>query len=152
MATMLTMYTKILSFNSAGVQRAMDGATRRALNKAGGWIRKTAKRSIRPRKTISQPGDPPHSHAGALRDLMLYAYERYAQTVVIGPLPFKRKKGAPLLEFGGATIVRQPSRSGKVRRRRMVYRPRPFMGPALDKALAQPNLIPGFWRNQLTGV
>ncbi len=149
MATMVTMHMKILSFNSTGVQRAMDRATRRALNKAGGWIRKTAKRSIRPRKTISQPGQPPHSHTGPLRDLMFYGYEPYAQTVVIGPLPFKGKKGAPLLEVGGVTIARQRSRSGKIRHRRMVYRARPFMGPALDKALAQPDLIPSFWRNQL---
>jgi len=153
---MISMNMKILRFDSARVQRAMDAATQRALNKAGGWIRKTARRSIRKRKGISQPGQPPHSHAGQLRDLLIYGYEPYAKTVVIGPLPFKAGEAPSLLEFGGAVARQLPHpKRGAARRpggmRRMVYRKRPFMGPALDKALAQPGLVPGFWRNEVRG-
>lgn len=153
---MISMTMKVLRFDSARVQRAMDAATHRALNKAGGWIRKTARRSIRRRKGTSEPGSPPRSHAGQLRDLLVYGYEPYAQTVVIGPLPFKEGEAPQLLEFGG-TVARQlphirhgaPRRPGG--RRRMVYAKRPFMAPALDKAVAQPGLVPGFWRNEIRG-
>jgi len=149
---MITMRMKVLRFDCDRIRQAMDGATRRALNKTGGWIRKTARRSIRRREGISEPGDPPHSHIGLLRDLLVYGYDPYAQTIVIGPLVSKRGEAPNLLEFGGVIVRRVVSRRRKLSRRRMVYRPRPFMAPALNKALAQPDLIPGFWRNQLGGI
>jgi len=62
---MIQMRMKMLFFDSPGVQRAMDAASRAPLSRAGAFIRK--------RKTISQPGQPPHSHAGHLRRLIFLA-------------------------------------------------------------------------------
>ena len=126
------MRVKLLFFDSPRVRRAMDTATRQALGRAGAFIRRRAKSSIRRRKGISQPGQPPHSHAGHLRRLIFF-----------GPVPFKQGEAPRLLEFGG-TVTRRTRR----RRRRMTYRKHPFMGPALAAELPQ---LPQRWRNSVRG-
>ena len=142
---MIQMQMKLLFFDVPRVRRAMDAATRRALGKAGAFIRRRAKTSIRKRKKVSQPGNPPHSHAGHLRRLIFFAYDPAGQTVVIGPVPFRKGEAPRLLEFGGVT-TRRPGSAGRARR--MVYRKRPFMGPAMEAEV--PNL-PGFFRNSVRG-
>ena len=139
---MVKMRMASLFFDAPRVVRAVDAATRRALSRAGAFIRQRAKTSIRKRKGVSKPGGPPHSHAGHLRRLIFFAYEPHDRTMVIGPLPFRKAEAPRLLEFGGA--VTRKSRSG--RRRRLTYEPRPFMGPAMDKEL--PNL-PSRWRGSV---
>lgn len=128
------------------VQQRVDAADRRGLMRAGAAVRLTARRSIRKRKSISQPGKPPHSHEGTLRRLIFFAFDRDAESVVIGPLARRTRTGshgAALLEAGGTVV-----RSGRRGRRRLLrYRPRPFMGPALEKSRPR---IPDFWRDSLT--
>jgi len=142
---MVQMRMKLLFFDTPRVLRAMDAATRRALSKAGAFIRQRAKTSIRKRKKVSQPGQPPSSHAGHLRRLIFFAYEPAGQTVVIGPVPFRKGEAPSLLEFGGIAS-RTSRRSGRTRRK--VFRKRPFMGPAMEAEA--PNL-PGFFRNSVRG-
>ena len=114
---MVTMRMKMLFFDSAAVIRAVDRAKRQSMQHAGGWIRKTARRSIKKNKTVSKPGQPPHSHAGQLRGLIFYAYDPGSESVVIGPLRFRRGEAPKLLEFGGK-VSRKDRRSGRRRRRR----------------------------------
>ena len=137
------MRVKLLFFDSPRVRRAMDTATRQALGRAGAFIRRRAKSSIRRRKGISQPGQPPHSHAGHLRRLIFFSWDPAAESMVIGPVPFKQGEAPRLLEFGG-TVTRRTRR----RRRRMTYRKHPFMGPALAAELPQ---LPQRWRNSVRG-
>jgi len=139
------MRMKLLFFDTPRVQREVDAATRRALGKAGAFIRQRARTSIRKRKKVSQPGNPPSSHAGHLRRLIFFAYDPAGQTVVIGPVPFRKGEAPRLLEFGGTTTHRSRS-TGRTRRR--VYRKRSFMGPAMEAET--PNL-PGFFRNSVRG-
>jgi len=142
---MITMRTKLLFFDSPRVQGAMDAATRRALSKAGAFIRTRAKSSIRKRKAVSRPGKPPSSHTGHLKRRIFFAADPVAESVVIGPTPYREGEAPSVLEFG--EVVNRPTeRRGK--KRRMVYRKRPFMGPALEAEA--PNL-PSYWRNGIRG-
>ena len=138
------MRMKMLFFDSPRVQRAMDAASRAALSRAGAFIRQRAKTSIRKRKGSSRPGSPPHSHAGHLRRLIFFAYDPGSESVVIGPVRFKQGEAPSLLEFGGRAV--REGRRG--RRRRVRYRRRPFMGPALAAEVPE---LPNRWRDSVRG-
>jgi len=158
---------KLVFFDDRRVIRAMDPVRRRALSHAGGYARTVARRSIRKRKRTSEPGHPPSSHTGLLRKLIYYAYDRVSDSVVVGPVPFGRGEAPSLLEHGGTVVSRRVRtfRGGAGRDRRgrytqgevnrieagtrMVYRPRPFMGPALEKTAP---LLPGFFQRAELGI
>ncbi|MEN6385140.1 MAG: hypothetical protein ABFD79_08055, partial [Phycisphaerales bacterium] len=56
---------KTLFFDRPAVLAAVDSATRKVLNRIGGMIRLTARRSIKKApngKAVSKPGKPPLSH------------------------------------------------------------------------------------------
>ncbi len=57
---------KRMFFDRKRVVDATDRATRRVLSKFGAFVRQTARRSIRRRRSVSQPGQPPSSHTGLL--------------------------------------------------------------------------------------
>lgn len=67
---------------------ATDKGVKRALSKFGAFVRTRAKSSIRKRKKISQPGQPPSSHTGKLKKLIFFGYDREKKSVVVGPLLF----------------------------------------------------------------
>ena len=129
-------------FDRESVQRKVDRSTRKVLSRFGAFVRQRARTSIRKRKEISRPGQPPHSHVGLLRKFILFAYDADRKSVVIGPTLTNAQSEAPkLLEHGGETTLR--TREGPKRAR---YRPRPFMGPAF--AAEQPKLS-GLWKNSV---
>jgi len=142
---MVTMRFRLVYFDAAKVIRRMDAAARNSLTRAGRFIRKRAHDSIRKRKAISKPGQPPRSHAGQLRKLLFYAWDPRTRSIVIGPAAFKEAEAPNLLEFGG--------RVGRLDRRQrrprtMIYRKRPFMGPAYE---AERDQLPERFRNSLRG-
>ena len=108
------------------------------------------KRSIRPRKRNSRPGEPPSSHAGHLRRLILFGYDRQSDTVVVGPVGFRRSRAPNVLKFGGRTIVERRGKlrgGGRNREKRTVrIAARPYMRLALDKEGAN---LPKVWRNSV---
>ena len=126
-------------FNRKVVIEAMDKATRSALSKAGAFIRTRARTSMRRRKAVSTPGQPPSVHAGQLKDRLYFAFDPASKSVVIGPERYAKAEAPSLLEFGGTA-----TRKGKPAR----YRPRPFMAPALQ-AEVQAGTIPSQWANSL---
>jgi hypothetical protein len=129
-------------FDRQKVTKAVSRSERRVLSKFGAFVRRGAKSSIRKRKSVSQPGRPPSSHTGLLRKMIFFVYEPSRSSVVIGPIELNRGTDAPrLLEHGGQVVRRQ----GK-QRTRMVYRPRPFMGPALERELPK---LPAMWRDSV---
>lgn len=141
---MIGMDFKKLFFDSRSVISRTDAATRRVLGKFGAFVRTTARSSIRKRKKVSAPGSPPSSHVGLLKKFIFFGYDASRQSVVIGParLTQKGRGAAPaLLEYGGKNVLQ---RGGK--RRRAVYRPRPFMGPAFEKEKAN---LPALWRKSV---
>ncbi len=129
-------------FDRERVKKSVDSATRKVLSRFGAFVRTRAKTSIRRRKGISPPGQPPYSHVGLLRQFVLFAYDQPRRSVVIGPVLLREESDAPkLLEHGG-DVVRRTKRGA----RRMHYRPRPFMGPAFEKEKAA---LPALWKDSV---
>lgn len=142
---------KAAFFDRELVLRYMNEREAKFLNKIGGWIRKTARRSMRRIKgpKASQPGDPPRARVGLLRDLLYYSFDHRERSVVIGPVPLNGRStaGVPRLhEEGGTRALRvrmiyvkgkpvglRTSKSFPVTNAR--YPARPFMKPALDQAI-----------------
>ncbi|CAK8988107.1 Uncharacterized protein SCF082_LOCUS1251 [Durusdinium trenchii] len=129
-------------FDRSAVLSAVERTERRRMNHAGALTRKIARQSIRKRKRISNPGSPPSSHSGLLRRFIFYRYEPRTASVVAGPIRFRSRVAYVVpgtLEHGGKVktrVSRGRRKNGQLRGRRTVlqrFRPRPFMGPALEK-------------------
>jgi hypothetical protein len=131
-------------FDRAAVTSAVDRATRQGLSKFGAYVRQRARWSIRKRKAISRPGEPPSSHEGSLRRLIYFAYDRERASVVIGPTLFGNGPSVPaLLEYGGEVARRGP----RGKRRPVRYLARPYMEPAFRKELPS---APDLLKNKVT--
>lgn len=146
---MAELRTKYAFFDSPEVVARVDKNKRRVFSKFGAFVRRKAKSSIRYKKGISSPGDPPFAHrssgfnkrkmnrktgqseqqpASPIRELIYFAWDERRKSVVIGPTPFRgRGDGATRLEKGG-TLTKRTKKGSKTLR----YRPRPFMKPALE--------------------
>jgi hypothetical protein len=146
---------KSFFFDREAVMNANDRAAKKVLSRFGAYVRTRARTSMRRRKGISDPGQPPSAHTGTLKRLVLFAYDPFEKSVIIGPVFFKPNKqsGATvpqLLEFGG--IARGGGRTiwvphhpggrdkksytgdeGNLIRlpETLQYRARPYMRPAL---------------------
>ena len=131
-----------LSFDGNRIVRRCERASQSILMRAGAFIRRRARSSIRKRKRISAPGKPPSSHTGRLKGLILFGYDRGSESVVIGPRTTgNRDQAGETLEHGKTVRNRR-------RRRRIRYRARPFMGPAL-KAEIDAGKLPKLWANSV---
>jgi len=127
-------------FNKKRVISATEKAERRVLRTIGSYIRVSARQSIRERKTVSLPGKPPRSKTGFLKNSILFDYDPFTSSVVIGPARHgKRGTVPPALEYGGTTRNPKPKRQQQVK-------PRPFMGPAAAKNLPK---LPAMWRDSI---
>ena len=145
---MFGIVTKNMFFDSQKVMNATDRATRRVLSKFGAFVRRGAKSSIGKRKRVSDPGQPPSSHTGLLKKLILFGYDASRQSVVIGPMKLsgRENKDAPeVAEYGGTA-----KRIFTIRKKRTVknvkYKARPFMRPALERE--EPKL-PAMWADSV---
>jgi hypothetical protein len=133
---------KTLFFDSPAVIAAVDTATRKVLNRIGGMLRLTARRSIKKASThsaVSKPGKPPLSHTGLLKNYIWYSFDPQNSSVVVGPVALKAKgKDVPhTLEYGGKT---------KVKNRNVHIAPRPFMAPSLN--VNAPKMA-ALWKNSV---
>jgi len=126
-------------FDDPRVARLLDRQARAGLNRYGATVRMYARRSIRPRNRASEPGQPPSSRTGKLRNLLFYAYDPSTRSVVVGPSIYGSPRGntvPEILEYGGmSTIGVWRTRGGRVERERKAVKvlPRPFMQPVHDK-------------------
>lgn len=133
-----------LSFDGNRIARRCERVSRSILMRAGAFIRRRARSSLRKRKRISAPGKPPSSHTGRLKGLILFGYDQGSESVVIGPRTTgNRDQAGETLEHG--KTVR--GRRGR-RRVRKQYRARPFMGPAL-KAEIDAGKLPKLWADSV---
>lgn len=168
---------KFLFFDSPRVKQAVDAAKRRVLMRQGQWLRKVAKNLIRKRKKPSAPGQPPHSHRGDLKRLLLYGYDPTTESVVIGPELARWGKSGPMagtgtvpqrLEEGGGVIVEEifGTRKGWFRATKRVLRSRywqgaprrfrrtsmaarPYMGPAYQRSEKK---LAEIWQDSVKGT
>jgi hypothetical protein len=124
-------------FDRPKVQRTVDKKKRSALSKFGAFVRRRAKSSIRKRKKSADPGMPPSSHIGTLKNLLFFAYDERTKSVVIGPAPIGAKAIVPgALERGGKSVIVRRIKSAKGGERLRVLKPihvrkHPYMAPAL---------------------
>lgn len=106
-----------MHLNSDKVMKMVNAKTRKALNREGGYIRTTAKRSIKKRPGASKPDEPPHSHSGLLKNFIFYNYDPATKSVVVGPQKLNPSPTAPkALEYGGpaAGYNRPPLKIGDI--------------------------------------
>lgn len=145
---MIDVRIKKLFLDRPAVIRAVGAARVRALTRIGGRVRTVARRSIRRRRAVSRPGSPPSSHVGTLRDNIFFSYDTASKSVVVGPaLTATARRAQPL---GGSTVPSLLEVGGEAKRgtRGLLYRPRPYMGPALDEA-RQSRALETAWREVL---
>jgi hypothetical protein len=133
---------KTLFFDKPAVLAAVDKATRKVLNRIGGMIRLTARRSIKKApngKAVSKPGKPPLSHTGLLRNYIYYSFDPQARSVVVGPVALRAKgKNVPhTLEYSGST---------KIRNKNIHIAARPYMAPALA---VNKSRMAAVWKNSV---
>lgn len=143
----------------------------RRLSRAGAYIRTTAKQKVlRRRNRVSLPGQPPSVHSqdstATLKNIQ-FAMNPVDESVIVGPVKLntrERSAGGELttvperLEKGGIGIIeeerwlgstvwrrrdqrRNSSDKKTYRKRRAVYRPRPFMSVALSMEAKKGTII-----------
>lgn len=137
---------KLQFFDSDAVMKAADRAKRKLLSRVGAYVRTRARSSLKYGTSTSRPGEPPVVHrsvgfsrkkkvggalvsqpASPLRELLFFAYDSSADTVVIGPALGGSASGAPrALEHGGSSIAKHHGRTVTIR-----VGARPFVSPAL---------------------
>ena len=134
-------------FDRKAIRSAVDRTARKVLSKFGAFVRRAARSSIRKRKRISGPGEPPSSHTGLLKKLIYFGYEGARRSVVIGPMRLSAKAGeAPsALEYGGASTVVAGGRARR-RKRKVRIAARPYMGPAFEQEKPK---LPAMWRDSI---
>ena len=126
---------KGMFFDRMKINSKADAQTKKALSRFGAFVRQTARRSIRQRKSSSRPGQPPSSHTGILKQFIFFCYDSNRRSVVIGPVKTSRKaSGIPeTLEYGGTVRISHGAAKGKT----TTIEARPYMGPAFDEELAK---------------
>ena len=137
-----------LFFDAPAVTNALDKAARKVLSRFGAYVRRTARTSIRKSKKISEPGKPPRSHTGLLRQFIFFAHDPETQGVVIGPERLNSKIGdvPEVLEYGGTTTIATYRRRKVVGKRVVRIAARQFMHPALTKELPG---LPAMWADSV---
>ncbi len=163
---------KGMFFDRKGLGSAMDRAKLRFLARAGAYVMKVARRSIRTSDEPSQPGEPPHGHADQQLSRNIYfGLDRSDETCVVGPINLRTKGARPVrgtvpraLEQGGQIWVQEVYQFGRwrsvsgrrngnrfnglpTRLRKVTIEARPFMGPALAVCRHKlPSLMKGTFR------
>ncbi len=176
----MTMQMRRFFLDRKEVGKRIGRANRQAMSKIGAFVRRRARSKLRRRKRPSEPGQPPSVHSqdrvANLKNIQ-FAYDPYQESLVVGPVKLNQVQQSwidlgsntvpQILEFGDAVQVQEVSRDqGKTwrrrnarrkarvgerrRRRRTVYRPRPFMGPSLQEEVAA-GTIPHAWAGSVKG-
>lgn len=152
-------------FDRKKVTDAVDRATVRALSQTGAFVRAAARSSLKYKKKPSAPGEPPVVHrtmsrtktnkqgvvkrqsVSPLREFVFFSYDQSSRSVVVGPALLNARSGArtlQALEYGGPSVIRD----SKGREKAVIVRARPFMRPALSKAMAD---LARKWQGQVRG-
>ena len=130
----------------------LSAATRKALCAQGAYLRTVAQRSISTKAgKVSQPGHPPRSVTGLLRDFLLWKYDPITASVVVGPALLSGVKNhlnptiPEILENGGTELA--TVKVGKAwQKKQVTIAPRPYMAPALERSQEK---LADIWANSL---
>lgn len=161
MAALMKM--KAAFFDAKLVTSRVSKARRAYLSKAGAFVRRTARTSIRSSSKPSAPGQPPHSHIGArIASLnrkrkkegksrvtaafqgvrhILFSYDATADSVVVGPISNTGGVVTNALEFGGKSYAWRNGEQVPIQ-----IAARPFMLPALESEAPK---FPDLWKDSV---
>ena len=135
----------LLFFDDKKVLQAMARSTAQALSRFGAEVRKLARASIKESPGASAAGSPPHSHMAAIRrsrkkagkspgfaglKYILYAYDRLARSVIIGPASNRTR----------SLTIPEILEKGKDPKHKVATRP--FMSPAFEQSEKK---LPSMW-------
>lgn len=146
----LTLKDLKVQWNAKPIISAADRARNKMLGKFGGYVRSTAKNSIKTGadNQHAPPGKPPVGHTGNPRykDWIFYFVDYSSGEVVIGAILLPRKDNQTVpgtLERGGTSQVPVYRGWGRSRKITIQQAARPHMQPAFDKAVEKmlPQLI-----------
>ena len=165
---MITAEFKLLFFDRQAVTDPAEKAKLRNLSRMGAFVMTSGRQSIKDRPGASPPGTPPHAHTVfktarpgltksgkpkapkkfyPFKASILFGYDRSNDSTVVGPQfrdGSRRNPTVPkLLEFGGTAAIQSRGKTVSAR-----FRPRPFMGPALEKNLPK---FAGLFRSSISG-
>ena len=153
----VSFQSKQMFFDRQAVIDAVGKANARNLSKAGAFVRRAARSSLRRRKRVSLPGTPPSVHSrdpvASLKNIW-FVFDPVSRSVVVGPLKLNgpvRLRGSnrttvpALHELGGVAVIREGPRRRR-RERLATYPKRPFMGSAMHRELPK---FPGLWANSV---
>jgi len=116
--------------NLSRLATVADRARRRYLYRAAAYVRTTARRSIRRRKSPSAPNSPPSTRTGRLKKAIRFYVDQARGLALVGPSVDVVGPAGAEHEHGGQW-------------RDEHFAPRPYMGPAYE--LTRPKL-PDFYR------
>lgn len=154
-------------FDRQKVATRVEKVRLKNLSKCGAFVRTAARSSLRRRKRVSLPGQPPSVHskdAFATLKNILFGYDPAAKGVIVGPVAVNSNRDdvPRLMEKGGFAKRRAkhvPARTAKgrikqrgvqvvrIRHARTVhYDARPFMAPALRKEMKK---FAKVWQNSV---
>ena len=126
------------------VKRAAEKGNFQSLGRAGAYIRGVAQKSIKISRDYAQPGHPPHSRRGKLKEAIFFATERNPPNTVIGPVVSRLGTLGKIHEKGGRYKIRKTTKRGPMYGN---YPKRPFMAPALE--ISRPRL-PSMWAGSVS--
>ena len=110
-----------VEFDANGLVARAAKASVDVLRRMGAYIRRAAQSKVRQSRNPSQPGEPPHTHRGALKRGILFGVDRRTNSVVVGPS----------VRFVGTSMQAHEFGGGYKRER---YPKRPLMGPSLRES------------------
>jgi hypothetical protein len=155
--TTVGFQSKQMFFDRQAVIDAVGKANARNLSRAGSFIRRGARSSLRRRKRASTPGSPPSVHSrdpvASLKNIW-FVFDPQSRSVIVGPVKLNgpvRLSGSnrttvpALQELGGVAVVTDGPRRRR-RERLATYPKRPFMGPAMQRELPK---FTGLWANSV---
>ena len=135
---MLTMKIKDAFFDRSAVLAQIGARRVKVLSKAGAFSAPRADEHAEMQGHLSaRPASP--THEGSLRRLVLFGYDRSSDSVIVGPVGFNKSVApARAPSFGGeSTRSFFSKRQGRVMKKTVQIRPRPYMGPQLDREAAR---------------
>lgn len=173
----ITMTMESVRLHLDRVNKIEQKGRKRALMKAGAFVRRRARtRILRRRKRSSAPGQPPSIHARSKTESLkaiFFRFEPSTSSVVVGPVKLNGRQETTtgsqtlpsVLEFGGDIVLTQrrigsgdwstiTSNAKKLpgeqrRKRRVRIKKRPFMSLALQREV-ESGTIPPVYRNVIS--
>jgi hypothetical protein len=141
-------------FDKQKVASLIDSDTRKYMNRVGGFMRLTIRRSMRDHKGTAPIGSAPFAHTRRIKETVVYGLDPARLSMVVGPTKLNAKNTGilPLLEDGGEAErllgdhLEQTTRGlvwTDLKPRMAKYGARPFIAPAAEKV--KPRLA-GFWQ------